>query len=397
MPSRRRRTKTPGVFKRGSSYAVIYRDRTGKSRQESVRTYDLARKLKAAKDAERHQRGFEPEGSIRFGEYANEWVERYSGRGRRGFRDSTRSDYRRDLNRHAIPFFDGRRLMVGEITARDISDFVAGLPATYADASIRRILSPVRALLGTAVVEGLIAHNPTVGISLPSRDEQRAIDEGRDIEIEQGARAMTSAELAMFLLCCPERWEPYFRLLAETGLRVSESFALRWGDSRLDGSSPEIHVRRAYVRGKFGPPKSKYGRRTIPINLEMADTLADLRRESEWSGDDSLIFTAHNGEPLRQENVRRRVLKPTAGEAGVPWAAFHTFRHTCATMLFAEGRNAVQVQRWLGHHSPAFTLATYVHLLNEDLGGPLKIRESAPELDLALDRDVADDLAGDGS
>jgi integrase len=32
---------------------------------------------------------------------------------------------------------------------------------------------------------------------------------------------------------------------------------------------------------------------------------------------------------------------------------------------------AVQVQRWLGHHSAAFTLATYVHLLDGDLGEPL--------------------------
>jgi integrase len=43
-------------------------------------------------------------------------------------------------------------------------------------------------------------------------------------------------------------------------------------------------------------------------------------------------------------------------------AGFHTFRYTCASMLFAEGRNAVQVQRWLGDHSAAFTLATYVCL-----------------------------------
>jgi hypothetical protein len=42
-------------------------------------------------------------------------------------------------------------------------------------------------------------------------------------------------------------------------------------------------------------------------------------------------------------------------------------------MLFAEGRNAVQVQRWLGHHSAAFTLARYVHLLNDDIGAPLSL------------------------
>jgi hypothetical protein len=39
-------------------------------------------------------------------------------------------------------------------------------------------------------------------------------------------------------------------------------------------------------------------------------------------------------------------------------------------MLFRYGLNAKQVQMWLGHHSPAFTLATYVHLLPDDLPDP---------------------------
>ena len=92
------------------------------------------------------------------------------------------------------------------------------------------------------------------------------------------------------------------------------------------------------------------------------------------------MFPPANGEPLRQENVRRRVLKPVAEEAGVPWAGFHTFRHTCATRLFAGGRNAVQVQRWLGHHSPAFTLSVYVDLLDGDVGEALPLDlPSSPE------------------
>jgi hypothetical protein len=36
-------------------------------------------------------------------------------------------------------------------------------------------------------------------------------------------------------------------------------------------------------------------------------------------------------------------------------------------MLFKRGFNAKQVQVWLGHHSPAFTLETYVHLLSDGL------------------------------
>jgi integrase len=67
------------------------------------------------------------------------------------------------------------------------------------------------------------------------------------------------------------------------------------------------------------------------------------------------------------------VLRPAAEEANAPWAGFHTFRHTCASMLFERGANAKQVQRWLGHHSPSFTLDTYVHLLDEGLPAPVDL------------------------
>ena len=53
--------------------------------------------------------------------------------------------------------------------------------------------------------------------------------------------------------------------------------------------------------------------------------------------------------------------------------SFHTFRHTCASLLFEEGRNVKQVADWLGHADPGFTLRTYVHLLDAGLGGGLEI------------------------
>ena len=45
---------------------------------------------------------------------------------------------------------------------------------------------------------------------------------------------------------------------------------------------------------------------------------------------------------------------------GLSWVTLHTFRHTCASLLFAPkehgggGKSLKQVQEWLGHHSPAF-------------------------------------------
>jgi hypothetical protein len=46
--------------------------------------------------------------------------------------------------------------------------------------------------------------------------------------------------------------------------------------------------------------------------------------------------------------------------------------------------NAVQVQRWLGHHSAAFTLSTYVHLLHENLGVALSLDEELAEAGATL-------------
>jgi Phage integrase family len=101
------------------------------------------------------------------------------------------------------------------------------------------------------------------------------------------------------------------------------------------------------------------------ISAELADRLRAL-----GTPDTVNVFASGVGTWLDPDNPSERVLAPACAEAGVEWAGFHTFRHTVASRLVARGRNAVQVQRWLGHHSPAFTLATYVHLLEGDLGEP---------------------------
>jgi integrase len=48
--------------------------------------------------------------------------------------------------------------------------------------------------------------------------------------------------------------------------------------------------------------------------------------------------------------------------------SFHTFRHTCASLLFEAGRNVKQVQAWLGHADPGSTLKTYIHLMDSGVG-----------------------------
>lgn len=189
---------------------------------------------------------------------------------------------------------------------------------------------------------------------------------------EDEVKAMTREELSRLLAALPDRWRLFFWLPAVAGLRISEAVGLQWRHIELEEDGLHVKVRRGVVRGKLGPPKSRYARRDVPISRALTDALREYRRETEWPGDEDLVWPASNGQFLHVGNLRRRVLLPAREKAVLDWIGFHAFRHTCATLLFAEGRNAVQVQRWLGHHSPAFTLATYVHLLDGDVGAPLE-------------------------
>jgi integrase len=171
-------------------------------------------------------------------------------------------------------------------------------------------------------------------------------------------------------------WRTFFYLLAVTGLRISEAIALEWRHVQLDGSEPHVKVRQRLVRGSLGAPKSTHSKRQVPIPSDLVLALRKKRAETECPSDTDPVFPNAAGKMMSPRNLFGRVLKPAAEEAGVPWLGFHGFRHTCASMLIADGRNIVQVSRWLGHHSPAFTLSVYAHLMDEGVGEPLDLAGS---------------------
>ena len=90
--------------------------------------------------------------------------------------------------------------------------------------------------------------------------------------------------------------------------------------------------------------------------------------------------------PLQPDNVRRRVLKPLMEEIGAPWAGWHALRHSYASIQIANRVNIVALSRTLGHHSPAFTLSRYAHLLDGDQAPPLNLAEH-PHRWIGGDRD----------
>jgi integrase len=381
------KTSTPGIYKRGSSsYVVRYRDPRARDRKRFARTLAEARDLKAQLGADLSRGEYRERSKVTFEEYAEAWLDTYQGRTSRGIRPETIEEYRRDLHRDAVPFFGRVRLaaidppMIKEYAThigsrgpacrtcsrwpednprRRTCKTCAGkgrMTGRVAPGTVRLALAPVRAMLATAFEEGLIRSNPAAGVRIAQRVEEHADAER--------AKALTEDELRALVEEMPEEWKLLVEFLAQTGLRISEALALRW--SEIDLGRRRVLVRRRLRGGSFGPPKSRYGRRDVPLSTAMAQRLWAARAERK-AAEDAPVFATSTGSYLDAANLFGRVFKPAARRAGVPWAGFHTLRHTCATILFRRGLNAKQVQVWLGHHSPAFTLGTYVHLLSDDL------------------------------
>jgi len=364
MSARRERTRYPGIFKRGSRYSFTYRDNRGRPRWGSAATIAEAKAKRAALTADVARGEYRALSSVTFEAYAAEWIANYQGRTARGLREQTRREYRRALgldeegnvredNGGAVAYFGRRRL--AEIEPRDVKAYIAHVAERgVARDTIRLAVAPVRALFATAVEEGLIRSNPAAGIRLPA-------GVAREQEQEH-AKALSEDELRALLVAADEPWRLLFTFLAQTGLRISEAVPLRFAD--VDFGRRRVKVRRRYHKGNLGSPKSRYGRRDVPLAAGTARALWDRRKAAP--GDDALVFPGRDG-ALLNASTAYRTLRSAAKTAGVPWAGLHTLRHTCATILFNRGLNAKQVQVWLGHHSPAFTLATYVHLLGDDL------------------------------
>lgn len=358
------RTKTPGIYRRGGRYVVVFYDAEGRQRKESARNYDGAKKLKNKRETEVAGGTYAPTGKLTLHAYGLEWIDNYRGR-RKGIRQRTKDEYRRDLEAYAFRFF-GPSKRLSAVTTRDADAFISWLlsPAEQgqqlSSRTVKRILVPLNLCFAAALRHGLVATNPFDSAVVPVPD---TIDDD-----EEQLKVMTPEQLREFLRRVDPAWRLFFEVLASTGARWSEAIAWRRRDLDLERGC--LNVRQTLYEGEAQPPKTRYSRRSIPLCRRL---LGELEKLVEGLERDELIFRASNGSPLRYENVWRRQLKPAAKSAGVPWIGFHTFRHTAASLLFEGGANVVRVQRFLGHSSPAFTLSTYIHLLDEDLGEGLDL------------------------
>ena len=171
------------------------------------------------------------------------------------------------------------------------------------------------------------------------------------------------------------------------GLRQGEALGLRWQD--IDFPARTLSVRKQLQRsdGEFQlvEPKTARSRRTLALPniavVELEGHRARQRTERTGVGDKwkdlDLVFTRPDGGPLDGTVVTHQFHR-LLERAGLPQRRFHDLRHSCATLLLAQGASPRVVMEVLGHSQIALTMNTYTHVLPE-----LK-RDAARRMDEAI-------------
>jgi integrase len=341
------------------AWVVDYRDQTGARRLKT-----FARK----RDAEKWwngQAGYEiaqgthtaASASVTVAEAADLWIEH--GRAE-GLERSTIEQRERHSTLHINPFIGSMKL--ADLTAPRVNAFLDELRNAGRSLTMRRkVLTSLKALVSHAQGRGLVAQNAARGVRLKGKDREA-----------EGVKMPTKAELRTMLDNAPERFRPLIVTAIFTGLRSSELRGLRWQDVSLDGGV--IHVRqRADQWGQIGAPKSKAGRRDVPLAPMVVNALREWRLSCP-KGELDLVFPNNRGRPLSHTNFAKRVFRPLQAENGItdaegaPKFGPHALRHAAASLFIEQGWTPKKVQTVLGHASIQMTFDLYGHLFEDQEG-----------------------------
>lgn len=325
----------PGIRKRGNRYVVKYSDR-GQRRKKYLRTLTEAKKFHATALAGEAK----PTSAQSFRSYAAEWLQTYRGRGAKGISDETRESYTHALTAHAIPYFRTTRL--DHIDAPRLRKYVQHLESKQLSAAtIRRYYAPVRAMLATAYEDGLIGDQPNVRI---------IVQNGRPAKKR---KHLTALETAQLLAEIPDAHADLVLLLARTGARISEVLNATYGGIGQDANGGPML--------SFPKSKTEPGLQPIPLTPDTARMLT-RRRAQSGASDDDLIFPNSAGNPYDRRAWTRRVFKPAAERAGVPWASPHMLRHGVATLMAEQGYEVHDIAKMLRHaDGGALAQRIYMH------------------------------------
>lgn len=221
-----------------------------------------------------------------------------------------------------------------------------------------------RSVMGTvytfAQCEGIIPlgleHNPLHWVKgFSSVSNYEAIT----LEPEQTYRVLELLEQAEYTLLL---------LIAATGLRMSEALGLRWMDMLWDKG--EIKIRRTYVHNVMQDgAKTRLSKSSVEMHSLLAAVLKSWQQQTLYSKPEDYVFASYKlggKKPRVGSMIVEDYLRPAAVKAGVIKVdedgrtfdldrneikrfGFHTFRHSLASFLMAEGENPAVIQATLRH------------------------------------------------
>lgn len=310
-----------------------------------------------------------------FAEFQDSWMRKYAiGEGQ--IRQSTLNLYDGHLRNHLVPAFGSMEL--SKIGVEDVQGFKAEKTASgLSPQTVKHMLRLLRQMLDHAIDWGYLRENPAKKVRNP-RVPRKDMD------------FLTADEVGVFLSHVPDKWFPFFLTSIVSGLRIGELFAMKWGN--LDWNQGQYFVKETWLRPRGGHPSSiaepKTETSAAPVDLtptclkalrehRRKQTEEKLRVGSDYK-DVDLIFATPMGTPLDPWNVTKRIFNPALKAAGLRRIRFHDLRHTCASLLIAQGESPKYIQEQLRHGSTEMTFDRYGHLF------PDANKEAAARLDETL-------------
>ena len=257
---------------------------------------------------------------------------------------STTAVYKVYLRTWILPRWGAYRIQNVKPVA--VEEWLSGLKlANGSRAKIRNLMS---ALFKHAMRYEWMDRNP---ISLVRQSAKR----------ERAPEILSEDEIKSLLAKLSEPYRTMVFLAATTGLRVSELLALKWSDVNFEDL--QISLNRAIVHQVVGDLKTEASRKPLPVALEVAEALLNWRLRSVFPRSEDWVFASpekQGKQPYWPENLLRHRIRPAAERCGIrKRIGWHTFRHSYATLLKANGEDVKVVQESLRHANSRITLDVY--------------------------------------
>jgi integrase len=254
------------------------------------------------------------------------------------------------LRTHVLPRFGAVRLEA--ITPLEVRSWVTDLTRRgLAPATVHKAYQTLAKVLRAAVDANLLPDTPCRRIPLPKVEREEM-------------RFLSPDEIATLASAIAPRYRALVLFGGYCGLRLSELAGLRRSALDLRRGRVRVSENAVEVRGtiELGAPKTRAGRRTVPIPASVVGCLEQHLAEFAVEEPTALVFGGPDGGVLRAGSWRSRVWNPAIRAAELEGVRIHDLRHTAVSLWIAAGANPKQIATWAGHTSVSIVLDRYGHL-----------------------------------